>query len=57
MPKPHKPRCAICGEDDHKLKRVVVVIDGKQEVRRRLCSSCAAMLTVMVRSAVEGRRK
>lgn len=55
---PHKhrrPRCAICGEDDLKTKRVVVVIDGKQELRRRLCSSCTGMVKVLISSAVERR--
>ena len=56
---PHKrrPRCAICGEDDLKTKRVVVVIDGKQELRRRLCTSCAAMVRVLLSSAVEARKR
>ena len=55
---PHKrrPRCAICGEDDLKTKRVVVVIDGHQELRRRLCTSCCAMVKVLISSAVERKR-
>jgi transposase-like protein len=44
-----KPSCHFCGEDERHLRRFEVRLDGKREYDWRLCRSCAAVLTVLLR--------
>ena len=38
------PRCSDCGEGDGlKLHRVVLLLDGKPELKLRLCLACSAL--------------
>lgn len=44
-----KPSCDLCGEADHKIRRLTVRVDGKREVKWRTCRSCCAVLLVLLR--------
>ena len=39
-------RCKVCGEDDVKLHRLVVTVDGKMRHQEQLCRCCLAVKLV-----------
>lgn len=43
-----KAICDVCGEDDRRLHRLVVRMDGKVVARWTLCRSCAAIKRVLI---------